>query len=226
MAKKKEWREGEMILTFKLSKIDTSYTALMQEWMQVSNPVFTPHEQQNFDMTYMRGLKKIKTWSEEDLKMKFISHILELGLIMEDENFTTFFDKKLTARVDSYELSVKADFVVAKGYLDYMERPFFHFQVEGERNPDEVGKYKPQKNPTGDPMAQLLEAFLIGQELNNDNKPLYGCEVIGTIWTFCIMEARSYCISKQFDATDKNDLLQIIAILRKFKEILELRLLK
>jgi hypothetical protein len=214
MAKKKEWREGEMILTFKLSKIDTSYTALMTEWMTVENPVFTAIEQHNFDTTYHRGVKKIKTWSEEDLKMKFISHILELGLIMEDENFTSFFDKKLAAKVDSYELSVKADFVVAKGYLDYMERPFFHFQ-----------EYKPQKNPTGDPMAQLLEAFLIGQALNSDKKPLYGCEVIGTIWTFCIMEARTYCISKQFDATDRNDLLQIIAILRKFKEILESKLL-
>ncbi len=215
MAKKKEWKEGELILTFQLNKIDTTYTALMQEWMDAPEPVFSHIEQHNFEVTYLRGLKKIKTWSEEDLKMKFISHILELGLIMEDENFTTFFDKKLAAKVDTHELSIKADFVVAKGYLDYMERPFFHFQ-----------EYKPQKNPTGDPMAQLLEAFLIGQTLNQDKKPLYGCEVIGTIWTFCIMEERSYCLSKQFDATDKNDLLRIIAILRKFKEILELKLLK
>jgi hypothetical protein len=215
MAKKKEWREGEMVLTFQLTKIDTTYTPLMREWMDVPAPTFTAMEQHNFDMAYLRGLKKIKTWSEEDLKMKFISHILELGLIMEDENFTTFFDKKLAAKVDNFDLSVKADFVVAKGFLDYMERPFFHFQ-----------EYKPQKNPTGDPMAQLLEAFLIGQTLNQDKKPLYGCEVIGSIWTFCTMESRSYCLSKQFDATDKNDLLQIISILRKFKEILELRLLK
>jgi hypothetical protein len=154
MAKKKEWREGEMVLTFQLTKIDTTYTPLMREWMDVPAPTFTAMEQHNFDMTYLRGLKKIKTWSEEDLKMKFISHILELGLIMEDENFTTFFDKKLAAKVDNFDLSVKADFVVAKGFLDYMERPFFHFQ-----------ECKPQKNPIGDPMVQLLEAFLIGQTL-------------------------------------------------------------
>ncbi len=120
MAKKKEWREGEMILTFKLSKIDTAYTKSMEEWMSAENPTFTTIEQHNFDVTYHGGVKKIKTWSEEDLKMKFISHILELGLIMEDENFTSFFDKKLTAKVDNHELSVKADFVVAKGYLDFL----------------------------------------------------------------------------------------------------------
>jgi hypothetical protein len=39
------------------------------------------------------------------------------------------------------------------------------------------------------------------------------------------MEERSYCISKQYDAMDKEDLLHIIAILRKFREILETRLL-
>lgn len=74
-------------------------------------------------------------------------------------------------------------------------------------------------------MAQLLEAFLIGQAKNNDDKPLYGCEVIGTIWRFVVMQGRTYCVSRMYDSTTKEGLLQIIAILRKFKEILETRLL-
>jgi hypothetical protein len=214
MAKKKEWREGEMILTFGLNKIIKFATPLMQEWLDVDLPIFSIGEQYNFDITFERGQQFISTWSEEDLKMKFISPVLELGRLLEDEKFASFFDKKLSAKVDNYDLVVKADFVVAKGLMDYMERPFFHFQ-----------EYKPQKNPTGDPMAQLLEAFLIGQAENDDKKPLYGCEVIGRNWTFMTMEERTYCISKQYDAMDKEDLLHIIAILRKFREILETRLL-
>ena len=214
MAKKKEWREGEMILTFGLTKIHTNYTALMTEWLDVELPVFSVGEQYVFDDAYLKGVKGITTWSEEDLKMKFISPILSLGQVIDEQKFASFFDKKLEAKVDGYNLVVKADFLIAKGLLDYMERPYFHFQ-----------EYKPQKQPTGDPMAQLLEAFLIGQAKNDDGKPLYGCEVVGRNWTFITMEARTYCISKTYDCTDKEDLLKIIAILRKFRYILETKLL-
>jgi hypothetical protein len=215
MAKKKEWKEGEMIRTFGLTKIVGNETDLMQEWINVPPPVFSIFEQHNFDNVYQMGVQKIDTWSEEDLKMKFISHVLDLGLVVEDQGFASFFDKKLSAVVDGYALSVNADFIIAQGILDYMERPFFHFQ-----------EYKPSKNPTGDSMAQLLEAFLIGQVQNDDGKPLYGCEVVGKSWRFVTIERREYCLSKTYDCTDRDDLLLIIAILRKFREILETRLLK
>jgi hypothetical protein len=39
------------------------------------------------------------------------------------------------------------------------------------------------------------------------------------------MEEKTYCVSKSFDCSDDEDLLKIIAILRKFKMILETRLL-
>ena len=214
MALKKDWREGEMILTFGLQKIVGEQTALVKEWVNIPVPILSVIEQHNFDKAYEKGIMGMSTWSEEDLKMKFISPILELSNLLEDKIFATFFDKKLEAKVDGHHLSVKADFLIAKGLLDYLERPFFHFQ-----------EYKPSKNPTGDPMAQLLEAFLIGQAQNNDGKPLYGCEVVGKIWTFVIMENRTYCLSKSYDATDREELLQIIAILRKFRQILETKLL-
>ena len=73
-------------------------------------------------------------------------------------------------------------------------------------------------------MGQLLEAFLIAQQANNDGQPLYGCEVVGKQWTFVVFEQRNYWLSKTYDCTDKEKLLQIISILRKFKENLEKRL--
>jgi hypothetical protein len=214
MAKKKEWREGEMILAFGLTKITEEQTPTLAEWLTVENPVFSIGEQYVFDTTYKKGVRLMTTWSEEDLKMRFISPVLELGAVMEGQHFTSFFDKKLTGKVQNYLLSVKADFLVAKGALDYMERPYFHFQ-----------EYKPEKNPTGDSMAQLLEAFLIAQSHNKDDMPIYGCEVNGATWRFITMEGASYCVSSAYNASDKEDLLKIIAILRKFRHILETKLL-
>ncbi len=216
MARKKEWREGEMILTFKLKKIGESYTDLMEEWLSVSNPKFNTVEQGIFESLLHKALK-VSAWSEENLKMKYISPILELGKVLDSDNFVSFFDKSLASEVQGYKLSVKVDFTIGSGLLDYMETPYFHFQ-----------EYKPQKNPTGDPMAQLLEAFLIAQVKNTASGkvvPLYGAEIIGKNWTFITMEANEYCVSKSFDSTDKEDLLKIIAILRKFREILETKLL-
>ena len=214
MAKKKEWREGEIVLAFNLTKIINPLTPIMSEWLNAEMPIFSDVEQSIFDEIYEDGREYISTWSEEDLKMKFISYVLKLGRVIKDKKFVTFFDKKLAGEVQGYALSVKADFVIAKGMMDFMQKPYFHFQ-----------EYKPDKNPTGDSMAQLLEAFLIAQTINNDNKPLYGCEVNGAIWKFVTIENSSYCISKAFDSADKSDLLSIIGILRKFKEILETQLL-
>lgn len=74
-------------------------------------------------------------------------------------------------------------------------------------------------------MAQLLEAMLIAQAINNNQNPIYGCEVIGKQWSFVVLIKKEYCISKAYDCTDKEELLEIIAILRKFRHILETQLL-
>jgi hypothetical protein len=213
MAQKKEWREGEMILTFGLTKVKRPHTPLMQEWLDVEPIILEDWEAKTIEKL-MEKADNIGTWSEEDLKMKFISPILALAGLTDDKGFVSFFDKKLAATVQGHPLVVKADFVVAKGLLDFMQRPFFHFQ-----------EYKPEKNPTGDPMAQLLEAFLIGQTQNDDGKPLYGCEVVGKNWVFVAIQDKTYCVSKAFDSTERNELLYIIAVLRKFRTILNTRLL-
>lgn len=135
---------------------------------------------------------------------------------MPKKTIVTYFDKVISATVEGIKLTVKSDFMMAKGFLNVFQKPYFHFQ-----------EYKPQLNPKGEPMAQLLEAFLIAQVKNKDTKmPLYGVETIGKQWTFVIMEGKDYCVSKSFDCTDKDDLLKIIAILRKFRWILETRLMK
>ena len=218
--KAKEWTEAELVLTFKLHR-NTSYeTPLMKEWLSVDLPNFSAVEQFIFDDIYKKAVEKITGWSEEDLKMKFIAFVLSLGTLTDEGNLVTFFDKKISASVEGIKLTVKSDFMLATGFMNLYTNPYFHFQ-----------EYKPQLNPTGEPMAQLLEAFLIAQEKNRvenpqNQQPIYGVEVIGANWRFVIIENKDYCISKSYDCTDREDLLKIIAILRNFKRILYTKLIQ
>ncbi len=210
----RNWTEAELVLQFKLNRIATYQTPLMQEWLEVENPQLDALEQQLFDKKLNEASEKIAGWSEEDLKMKFIAFILELGHLKDENGIIGFFDKLIWAKVEGIMLKVKSDFMLAKGFLDLHQNPYFHFQ-----------EYKPHKKPTGDSMAQLIEAFLIGQAKNEKPIPLYGVEIVGKDWTFIIMEGKEYCISKSFSATEKDDLLKIIAVLRHFKHILFTRLI-
>jgi hypothetical protein len=212
--KEKNWKEAELIQTFNLNRIIGRLTPKMQEWLNIPPVELTMIEQANFDAIHQKAVQKIAGWSEEDLKMKFISFVLELGNVTEGNGFVSFFEKTLEAEVNNIWLKVKTDFLVAKGLLNLMEAPYFHFH-----------EYKPQLNPTGEPMAQLLEAMLIAQHLNNDQKPIYGCEIIGKQWTFVILEGKDYCVSSAYDCTKRHELLQIITILRQFRYILETELI-
>ena len=211
----KNWQEGELIKTFGLKKIKEYATPLMKEWLDTPHPILSVPEQYIFDYALDNALRDIEGWSEEDLKMKFISPMLHLGRMTEDRNnLISYFDKTISATVEGIKMTVKSDFMLAKGVMNIYGEPYFHFQ-----------EYKPNKNPQGDSMAQLIEAFLIGQTKNSRPIPLYGVEIVGAIWRFVIMEGKEYCISEAFESTKRTNLMQIIAILRKFKHILETRLL-
>ncbi len=214
MAKKNKYSEGQIVDMFKLNRIVEYQTPRMIDWLNADMPTFTIPEQYIFENALSRAIKNIGGWNEEDLKMKFISNILPLGHLEDNVGFMTYFEKSLSGIVAGISLSVKSDFMVAAGVLDYPKHPYFHFQ-----------EYKPSKNPSGDSMAQLLEAMLIAQAKNNNGKPIYGCEVIGKNWNFVILENRDYCISPSFDSVNREELLKTIGILRKFRAILESELL-
>lgn len=210
----KNWREGELIQVFGLTSITTEQTPLLKEWLDVQAPILDEIETYIFNKALTKAQQKMRGWNEEELKVKFIGTILDLGQMPDEDNISSYFDKTISAVVEDIKLVVKADFMLAKGVLDVFGTSYFHFQ-----------EYKPNKNPSGDSMAQLIEAFLIAQAKNNNGKPLYGVEIIGANWRFVVMEGKTYCISKAFESTDKEDLLKIIAILRKFRQILFERLI-
>jgi hypothetical protein len=212
--KTKKYTEAELITQFNLKRVLGNDSPLMQEWLNASISL-NAGEQYLFDMIWTDAVNQIDGWQEEDLKMQFIAFVLKLGNLTPHEKYQPYFERVVSATVENCFLKVKTDFMLAKGVLDMPQLPFFHFQ-----------QYKRQTDPNGSPIAQVLEAMLIAQALNQNNKPIYGAYVIGKFWNFIILQDKSYFISKSYDGTEKEELLQIIAILRKFTEILETRLLE
>ena len=211
--KKVNYSEAELAYQFNLERIITYQTPEMQRWLAVQPPVLDVVEQGIFDRILPLAIREIDGWGEEDLKMLYISQILPLGHIYSNGRYKLFHEKTISGIVDNIPLSTKTDFMLATGALDLHQQPYFHFQ-----------EYKSSK-PSGDSMAQLLEAMLIAQEKNKNGKPIYGVEIIGADWRFVVLKDKTYCISEPFISIKKDGLLAIIAILRHFKHILETELL-
>ncbi len=66
----------------------------------------------------------------------------------------------------------------------------------------------------------MQAAMILSLELNNDGKPLYGCWLQSRIGYFTVLNGKEYCLNKLFDASDAEDLLQIVFILRKLKDLI------
>ncbi|TAE75269.1 MAG: hypothetical protein EAZ85_02795 [Bacteroidetes bacterium] len=213
--KANKYSEGDLIDLFGLNRLKgNDKMALMSEWTTIDMPILTAFEQQTFDIIFENAYQNIEGWNEEELKMKFLAFVVILGHLSDTKWYKTYYEREIFTKINDIYLYVKTDFMIAKGNMDKPKIPYFYFQ-----------EYKKLKDPNGDPVAQLLEAFLIAQKQNSLKNTLYGCTVTGKLWDFFILEDKTYCISKSYDCTEKDGLLQIIGILRKFKEILETKLL-
>jgi hypothetical protein len=145
--------------------------------------------------------------NEEELKMKFVGLVFFLAQLDVPGKLRVFYERKLSATIGSHALSVKCDCLVAspKG-LNTPQTPYFFFQ-----------EFKKRKGEKDDPEAQMLTAMLIGQHKNDNNKPVYGGYLIGPYWRFTVLNDKTYSVSRNFDATQKEDIVQIIAMLKELK---------
>ena len=199
------WIEGLIVKTFGLKRVFGPFQ-LLDEWLIVVNDL-TPKDLEELEYRRWQLLKKVSSWNEETLKMKFIAFILDMVRYDSDEIEGTF-DAELKGVVQGTKLSVIADYALSKVTFDLIEQPYFYFH-----------QYKPRKK-VKDPIAQLLLAMLIAQTKNVEQRPLYGCAVIGENWYFIVLEGNEYSVSNAFVSTNTDDLQLILLILRKFKSIL------
>ena len=203
------WTEGLIVKTFGLIKTFDAFP-LLDNWLKVENNL-TPRDNEELEYRRWQLLKKVNSWNEETLKMKFIAFILDMVRYDTDE-LEGIFDAEMKGVVKGQRLSVVADYALAKTTFDLKEQPYFYFH-----------EYKPRKQAK-DPIAQLLLAMLIAQEKNDIQRPLYGCVVIAENWYFMVLDGLDYAVSTPFVSTISGDLQTILLILRKFKDILAAQL--
>jgi hypothetical protein len=207
MAKAKAivWTTGLVVKTFNLDHIYKGFY-LLEDVMTVENDL-TVTDIEMLDYRREQLTRNVNGWNEETLKMKFIAFILDMARY-DIGKLQGVFETEMSAVVQGYSLKVITDFTVAKVIEDYIDKPYFYFH-----------EYKQKKNAK-DPAAQVLLAMLIAQEHNQDGKPIYGCHVIGELWHFMVMQGNEYAMHKGLNATEPDDLQQILLILRKIKHIL------
>ncbi len=157
----------------------------------------------------------LKSYNEEELKMKFLS------LILNRVNFQTiqkrvrdFYEAKLTYKSENFILTGTTDYLVSKG-LEYVQKPYFFIQ-----------EFK-KSIENSDPEPQLLAELISAVELNNAHF-MRGAYIIGENWYFVILDRVTkhnykYYVSSSFNATKIEDLKAIYKNLLYVKnEIMEL----
>ena len=199
------WTEGLVMKTFDLERVYDGFP-LLDSWMTVENNLT---EMDITMLEYRRSQleRNVNGWNEETLKMKFIAFIIDMAQY-DTLKFQGFFEAEMSGVLKGRFIKVITDFMVAQYIADLIERPFFYFH-----------EYKPKKK-SKDPIAQVLLAMLLAQDKNKDDKPIYGCVVVGELWHFIVIRQTKFAMDKGLNATDVNDLQKILLILRKFKHIL------
>jgi hypothetical protein len=173
------------------------------EWLEAT-PVITD-KQREFLLELQSVLfDNVDAWNEEELKMKFISHILWIAQL-DQTRYKGFLERPLRARLGNVNVGGKVDYMVATGKTNPKE-PFFFLH-----------EYKRSRGRDNDPLGQLLVAMLAARELNTITEPMYGCYVVGRDWFFAVIDGDAYSVSDVYAATRGDDIFLIVGFFQAMK---------
>ncbi len=197
----------EVLERFNIKK-NTTCEAL-SDWMCVDGQLLQAED--DILMKVRKELEKFgRDWNEEELKINFIAFVFFIAQINVEDKIQLFFERSMSGEVDGIKISVKVDAMVASPTnANRPKIPYFFLQ-----------EFKRSLGDDHDPEGQMLAAMILAQTLNNDKKTLYGCWLQGKFWNFTTLINRNYCVSKTYDATNMEDLRQIVFILRKLKGLI------
>jgi hypothetical protein len=181
----------------------------LNRWLE-ANYELDMFEQKLFDALFEETQADASYWNEEELKIKMIGTLFRISNIEMHKVAKVFYERPITHRINGYDLAVICDCIVATPLPFHKPtKPYFFLQ-----------EFKKKRGEKNDPEGQLLTAMLIAQAQNNDQKPIYGGYLFGTVWNFATLHDNHYCVSRELNATHRDDLLQIVFILRKLKELI------
>ena len=203
----KDWNTDDVAKTFGLSH--TNVCALLSEWASSRHPV--PDELSGWLENRRNELFRLQfAWNEQELMARFIGPLLT-SIDFLGANYNLFHQRTLSIKFQARKTSGLVDGMVATGIF-VPQHPFFFLQ-----------EYKKSQGYDSDPFGQLLISMVAAQQLNNDGQPLYGCYVIGKIWTFVLLDGQQYATTQSYDATDAGELQIIWSMLVEVKRIVEER---
>jgi len=135
----------------------------------------------------------IQIYKEEDLKVKFLSPLLNRVDFKVGHKIRDFYEETLVYETENFRFNGTTDFLISYGF-EKAEKPYFFIQ--------EFKKGVEYSNPE----PQLLAEMIAGLELSN-LQIIKGAYIVGAIWNFVILEkietnSYRYTISQNFDSTD------------------------
>lgn len=216
---------------FELGVVEKKQCDLLEDWINVQ-PTINEWEKAVIKKLLEKANLFIDAWNEYELQTKFIAPITEL---VDFDNvkyyFSAFSERRLEATYTHKNINVslkgKVDWMVAIGRSD-PRTPFFF-----------IHEYKRETGSSRDAKGQLLATMMAAHILNqtpptptlfdplpkhDKDMPLYGCYVVGRWWFFVVLHQNTYCVSASYDSMDKQKLYEIIAILKKQKQMIIKRL--
>lgn len=203
-----KFRGDIVINTFHVKRIKRCES--LNQWL-IANYELDDFEHKTLDRAIERYFDLAASWNEEELKMHFISPIISIANPNIADVCKIYFERPLSGILQGFQLNLITDCMIAQPKLaGDPDKPYFFLQEFKQS----------QRFGRTDPEGQMLAAMLLAQEINQDGKTLYGCFVIERQWFFSTLNGLDYCVSRQFDATRKNELHQIVSILRNLKELI------
>jgi hypothetical protein len=182
--------------------------AHLEKWINISFE-FTDFEQKIINEVHADIYENIESMNEEELKARLVGLLFYVAHIDEPTKIRVFYERPIATIINDYSLNVICDCLVATPKFNLPSKSYFFLQ-----------EFKKAKGEKKDPEAQMLTAMLIAQNINNDQKPIFGSYLIGSNWRFSTLIGKDYCVSRKFDAENINDLQQIVCILRHLKAII------
>ena len=172
----------------------------------------TPIQQKNINTTIPNLIQKIENQidylNESELTVKYIFKIMDL-VGFESENYSTFLERSLSGTVKGFQFSGTVDMMIASGFYE-PKQPYFFIQ-----------EFKKAKNPSGDPLPQLLGEMLVAQQNNSNTDLIYGVYIVGRLWYFVSLDKLNYKEYSPLDSVDSVDLKEIILHLNWVKNNIE-----
>jgi len=206
--KKRTFKQlNDNFIRYELGFRQVSELSILNQWFELSKK----HEISNVHLEVLKQLQhtlivRSSKWNEFELSEWFIGPVLSL-IDFNTDDFALFAFHDLMATVNNCKLSGRPDALIATG-IDEPIVPYFCFQ-----------EYKRQTDPDGNPQTQLLGAMIAAQELNNNQKPIYGIYVVGYDWKFVLLRGSEWSESKAYNATDE-EIFDIFKMLKALKEII------